>query len=197
MGTADTTELQRNRAPAAAPNSAEDAFPGLELLVRGREAVQALLCDGREISGVLTGFFASAAEVEITASKRVERIPFANLQWLKLKVGVDPRTSAEMFRKQGVGVESLPRRSPFTITFTDGHAMEGELYGYGVALGGLGLYLADGNELATRMFVPASGSGNFFSGGVRSPAVAWSSRSSASACCTGSTSAPCCSTRHW
>jgi hypothetical protein len=111
-----------------------------------------------------------------------------------------------MFRKQGVGVESLPRRSPFTITFTDGHAMEGELYGYGVALGGLGLYVANGSELATRMFVPASGIQSFTVGerlgelllsGVRSPAAAWSSRSSASACCTGSASATCCSTRHW
>jgi hypothetical protein len=69
VGTADTTELQRNRAPAGRTESAEAPFPGLELLVRGREAVQALLCDGREISGVLTGFFASAAEVEITASR--------------------------------------------------------------------------------------------------------------------------------
>src|SRR6185295_14828578 len=104
---------------------------------------------------------AAAAEVEITTAQRAERIPFAKLQWLKSTVGVDPATSAEIFRKQGVGIESLPRRSAFTITFSDGHAMEGELYGYGVALGGLGLYMANGNELATRMFVPAGGIESF------------------------------------
>jgi hypothetical protein len=149
--------LDRKPARVRASKSGAAAPSGLELLVGGhRETVRALLSDGKEICGVLTGFFASAAEVEITTPERAERIPFANLQWLKSTVAVDPAKSAEIFRKQGVGVESLPRRSPFTITFTDGHAVEGELYGYGVALGGLGLYLANGSELATRMFVPAS-----------------------------------------
>lgn len=162
MGIDATIELKPN--PASAGVSKAGAAPslGLESLMQGRrEAVQALLRDGREISGILTGFFAAAAEVEITTSGRAERIPFANLQWFSLTVGVDPATSAEIFRSRGVGVESLPRRSPFTIKFTDGQVMEGELYGYGVALGGLGLYRANGNELATRMFVPASGIESF------------------------------------
>jgi|SoiMethySBSTD1v2_1073268.scaffolds.fasta_scaffold45696_4 type II secretory ATPase GspE/PulE/Tfp pilus assembly ATPase PilB-like protein len=162
MGTSDAIRLKLGPVPAGGLKSAAAAFPGLELLLGARrETVQALLCDGREVCGALTGFFATAAEVEITTSERAERIPFAHLQWLKSTVGVDPATSAEIFRRQGVGVESLPLRSPFTIRFTDGHAMEGELYGYGVALGGLGLYLANGSELATRMFVPASGIESF------------------------------------
>jgi len=161
VGTNVATRLKPGPAPGVS-KSESSAFPGLESLLHGhRETVQALLCDGREVSGVLTGFFAAAAEVEITTPERVERIAFANLQWLKSAVGVDPAASAAIFRKQGVEVESLPRRSPFTIGFADGRSLQGELYGYGVALGGLGLYLANGSELATRMFVPAGGIESF------------------------------------
>src|SRR5258708_23014050 len=71
-----------------------------------------------------------------------------------------------MFRQHGVRVESLPERSSFSLTFANGQVLSGALYAYGAAFGGLGLYLAEGDGGATRMFV-SLGAVDSFSVGER------------------------------
>ena len=147
-----------------------DRFPGIEALAGGRapEPALAQFLDRRRISGTLTGFFAAEELLELTppGAQHPERVPFAALQWLRLTRPVEASRSAEMFRQHGVRVESLPQRSSFSLTFANGQVLSGALYAYGAAFGGLGLYLAEGDGGATRMFVPL-GAVDSFSVGER------------------------------
>jgi hypothetical protein len=147
-----------------------DRFPGIEVLASGKapEPALAQFLDRRRISGTLTGFFAAEELLELTPSggERPERVPFAALQWLRLTRPVEASRSAEMFRQHGIRVESLQQRSSFSLTFANGQVLSGALYAYGTAFGGLGLYLAEGDSGATRMFVPL-GAVDSFSVGER------------------------------
>ena len=145
-----------------------DAFPGIESLapnVRG-ESVLARRRGGQEIAGRLIGFFSVEQCVEIAREDgRLERAAFADLQWMKFTRTVDPTLSATGLRGKGFRVETLPRRSPFSLAFANGQVLGAELYGYGAALGGLGLYLAEDDGYATRMFVPVCAIETFTVGG--------------------------------
>jgi len=139
-------------------------FPGIESLAAGDlHPVLARRCDGREIAGTLSGFFVEGERVEIAPANggALERLSFADLQWMKFTAPVAAAENAECYRRAGIRVETLPERSPFSLSFTSGQVLTGELYGYGAALGGLGLYVADDNGGATRMFVPAGGIDGF------------------------------------
>src|SRR5690242_16935236 len=140
----DTLTVAVPHAPLPASAGPSPAFPGLEALVPGHlEPVEALLADEREVSGTLAGFFAAEKRLEIrTADGALERVAFSDLWWLKLSHPADLAASIARFRGSGIPVEALPRRSPFTLTFGDGRIYSGELFGYGAALGGLGIYLA-------------------------------------------------------
>ncbi len=156
------TAIAKMPMPGAAGGRVRDAaashFPGFETLVDGHptEPVIARLHDGGEVSGMLRGFFADdRVEIE-TASGALETVPLASLRHLQFVVPVKAAKNAELYRKLGIHVETLPAPVPFSLAFTDGHQLRGELCGYGASHGGLGLYLT-GEGSATRMFVPASG----------------------------------------
>ena len=153
----DTLTVAAPHAPLPASAGPSPAFPGLEGLAPGHvEPVEALLADEREVSGTLAGFFAAEKRLEIrTADGALERVAFSDLWWLKFSHPADLAASIARFRGNGIAVEALPRRSPFMLTFADGRVYGGELFGYGAALGGLGIYLAEEGDLAIRMFVPA------------------------------------------
>jgi hypothetical protein len=184
-----------------------DAFPGMESLVpnvRG-ESVLARCRGGREIAGRLVGFFSAEQRVEIAREDgTLERAAFADLQWMKFTRPVDPASSATVLRGKGFQVESLPRRSPFSLGFANGQVLGAELYGYGAALGGLGLYLAEEDGHATRMFVPVCAIETFTVGERLGTLMLEKAQLSAegleialSACCARSAWASCCCSSAW
>jgi hypothetical protein len=135
----------------------EASFPGIEGLaaVAAGAAVLARRRDGSEVAGRLGAFDGRDGRIEIERDGATERLAFDELQWLKLVEPTDPSRSADAFRGAGIPVESLPSVSPFGIAFTNGQVLGGELHGYGAALGGLGVYLAQEDGQATRLFIPA------------------------------------------
>ncbi len=98
--------------------------------------------------------------VQPTGAIANENIALDVVRSIRLTTPVDIKRSVEHLHKRGITVQSMDRKLPFTLTYRDGQLFTGELHGYGVVQGGLGVYLVDSSstevDRGIRCYFPAS-----------------------------------------
>ncbi len=101
-----------------------------------------------------------ALVVQPVGASANENISLDGIRSIKLAIPVNIKRSVDHFRKRGISVHAIGRRLPFNLKYRDGQMLAGELHGYGMAQGGLGIYLVHENggetERGIRCYFPVS-----------------------------------------
>lgn len=119
------------------------------------------------IEGNLIAFLSEQRTLIVQAigANTNENIPLDNIRSIKFTTPVDIKRSVDHFRKHGISVQSVGRKVPFSLKHRDGEVLSGDLHGYSMALGGLGVYLVhesdDGAERGIRCYFPVSSIDSF------------------------------------
>ncbi len=118
--------------------------------------------DRENLDGTLLTFLSDTRilVVQAAGASAPENIALDAIRSIRLTTPVDLERSVEHLHKRGITVQSIGRFVPFKLTYRDGQMLSGDLHGYGVGLGGLGIYLADDSgatlDRGVRCYFPAS-----------------------------------------
>jgi type II secretory ATPase GspE/PulE/Tfp pilus assembly ATPase PilB-like protein len=122
------------------------------------EACLLTFFDRAGLEATLVNFLPEQGTVEVQASGDTANqvLELEQIRAIRFTQPINLIPTQMDLRKRGIEVPDVGSKVPFSVSFRDGAIMTGELFGYGVTAGGMGVYVVDEEQLPVRTFFPSS-----------------------------------------